>query len=573
MIGVLAQVCVIHQNTLARMSKPLLPSPTEMKRKLTSLFALLVSLAATGQTALVQVGNASADVTLAAIDVWADTVKIAANVNFATSTAYMEVATDAWLRIAPAGSNDTAAAICAVQLALDSNSRTVAFFNGHSGSGYTPIRPPVLHFVQAGQPPTTGYTNLRFYNGATDLATATIHESTLLNETLAAALLYGSFSATKSVESLVYHLNVADGSTALRQTELNLLTNGWADSTLIIALAGFVNPAVNNAGKPLSVYAVPPAGGAWKQLPNSTARIQLIHNSADTALPAVDFYYGANPVAQNVTFRSATPHLEVAAGMVTTIAAAKGGSTSAGDTLVSTPVVFDADKTYAYVLNGLTTTAITPFKPLAFAGFESRTEAHTGYNTDIMVVNGCTDGGAMDIQQTSPVEGAFVADLPFGEMSGYHEQPSADYGFELWKPSATVALREYHARLSQAPHRGSAQVWLISGFADTATHGSTRMAGIWVASPAGGALEELGSTTGIYERPTVTARIYPNPTANTVSIEGRAVSRIEIVDLTGKTVLCSSGTTVDVTALPCGVYHLCATHSDGVSRHVLVVAK
>ena len=115
-----------------------------------------------------------------------------------------------------------------------------------------------------------------------------------------------------------------------------------------------------------------------------TARVQVIHNSPT---PTVDVYANGALLLDNFVFRTATPFINVPAGVTVNLGIALGTSTSVKDTLVNFPVVLTAGKTYVVVAAGIVGNAATPFRlAIQDMGFET---ASTPTNVGIGLFHQC----------------------------------------------------------------------------------------------------------------------------------------------------------------------------------------
>lgn len=88
-----------------------------------------------------------------------------------------------------------------------------------------------------------------------------------------------------------------------------------------------------------------------------TARLQVIHNCADAAAAVVDVYVngGAEPFLNDFAFRTATPFVDVPAGVDLEIGIAPGNSTGPGDIIAALNSTFNLaeGQTYVLVANGI----------------------------------------------------------------------------------------------------------------------------------------------------------------------------------------------------------------------------
>ena len=104
-----------------------------------------------------------------------------------------------------------------------------------------------------------------------------------------------------------------------------------------------------------------------------TAKIQIIHNSPT---PTVDIYVNGNRLLDNFAFRTATPYVDVPAGVTLNIGVGLGTSVTVRDTLVNIPVVLIAGRTYVAIASGIVGNATTPFRlAVTDMGAETATSA------------------------------------------------------------------------------------------------------------------------------------------------------------------------------------------------------
>lgn len=85
----------------------------------------------------------------------------------------------------------------------------------------------------------------------------------------------------------------------------------------------------------------------------STARLQIIHNSADPAAETVDIYVNAELFIDDCAFRDATAFQTVPAGIQLDIGVAPASSGSSDDVIATIPVTLQAHKTYVAIADAL----------------------------------------------------------------------------------------------------------------------------------------------------------------------------------------------------------------------------
>ena len=92
----------------------------------------------------------------------------------------------------------------------------------------------------------------------------------------------------------------------------------------------------------------------------STARLQVIHNAPLN--PNVDIYANGTKLFDNFAFRTATPYIDVPAGVTINVGVAPFTSATARDTVANFPVVLTAGKRYVVVAHGIVGNATRPFR-------------------------------------------------------------------------------------------------------------------------------------------------------------------------------------------------------------------
>lgn len=204
-----------------------------------------------------------------------------------------------------------------------------------------------------------------------------------------------------------------EGSGDLVYLEVELLSEGT--SPLNFDAFSFFNAAgdeVNNSATDGSVTAAPPA------------RAQIIHNAADPAADPVDVYVNGDLTLDDFAFRSATPFLDLPAGVELNVGVAPGNSESAADTLANFPLTLEDGQSYTVVANGVLNPADFADNPdgasTAFTLFvaPNAQEAASGSGSvDVRAVHGATDAPTVDIIQ---VAGAtLLDDVSYGAISPY----------------------------------------------------------------------------------------------------------------------------------------------------------
>ncbi len=183
----------------------------------------------------------------------------------------------------------------------------------------------------------------------------------------------------------------------------------------------------------------------------ASARVQVIHNSADAAAATVDVWYNDIALLPGFAFRTASPFIDVTAGTEFDITIQPPSSTDTTNGLWRKSYTLMGDETYVLVANGIVSASgympATPFD--IYVNAVGQEEAGTSGNTDVLVFHGATDAPTVDVYE--PYAGLrAVDDMSYGEFQGYLELANADYSLQvqtrmavqLW-PSMLLPLRHW----------------------------------------------------------------------------------------------------------------------------------
>ena len=204
---------------------------------------------------------------------------------------------------------------------------------------------------------------------------------------------------------------------------------------------------------------------------SQTARVQIIHNSPD---PSVDIYANSDKLLDNFVFRTATPYIDVPAGVDINIGVAPSNSTSSDDAIANFPVQFEDGKTYVVVAAGVVGGA----EPFNLYVYDMGQETVADGNVGILFFHGSPDAPEVDITTGgSPI----FDDVAFGSFSGYLEVPADSYPVNVTPANDnSTIVASYMADLSF--WKGRTAVIFASGFLS----GSNPAFEPWVALDNGG---------------------------------------------------------------------------------------
>lgn len=228
-----------------------------------------------------------------------------------------------------------------------------------------------------------------------------------------------------------------------------------------------------------------------------TARLEVIHNSADAAAAVVDVYVngGSSPFIDDFAFRTSSGFVDVPAGVALSIGVAPSTSTGPGDIIATVPVgPLTAGETYIAIANGI----VSPsgYMPAPAFGLDiytgARETATGGAGTnDVLVYHGATDAPMVDVDELNHVAGQAVNDLSYSEFQGYLSLGVEDYTLQIQAAASGTPVAAFDAPLATLGVDGAALTVLASGFLDPSMNSNGAAFGLFVSTGAAGPLLEL----------------------------------------------------------------------------------
>lgn len=531
-------------------------------------------------TARLQVLHNSADAAAATVDIYLNGNLLIDDFAFRTASAFIDAPANVEISIAvaPGNSVNVGQAIATVPVTLDARDTYVAIANGIvSPTGYSPATPFSLNVFDMGreEAATAGNTDVLVFHGSTDAPMVDIVESEVVNATIVDDASYGDFAGYLELPTEDYVLNVEDQSgNVVASYDAPLSALSLDDSAITVIASGFLDPSVNSNGEAFGLFAVLASGGAFVALPQATARLQVIHNSADAAAQTVDIYLNDVMLIDDFEFRTASAFIDAPANVTNQIAVAPGNSASSAEAIATVPVTLDSRDTYVAIANGIiSATGYVPATAFSLDVYDmGREEAGTAGNTDVLVFHGSTDAPAVDVVETGVGAGTIVDNASYGDFAGYLELQTADYVLDITDETGATTVAQFQAPLQTLSLDDAAIVVVASGFLDPSVNSDGPAFGLWAATTAGGALVELpNQPLGLVDVITADAAIYPNPVSNgllTIETE-RASGFVSIISLDGRTVkserIETTNTRLDMSDLAPGTYMVQLTQENGAS--------
>ena len=549
-----------------------------MKKLIITMLLFAMTTTITAQTARVQVIHNSADAAAEFVDVYLNDALLIPNFEFRTASPFIDAPAgeEIELSVAPPNSSGVEEAIYTAPVTLTEGETYVVVADGIvSGSGYNPPQDFGLQIYPLGREAATdpANTDVLVHHGSTDAPAVDVVETGVGAGTIVDDLAYTEFQGYLELptDDYILQITTADGSTDVVAYAAPLATLGLDGAAFVAVASGFLDPTQNSDGPAFGVFVALPTGGAMLSLPTvaptQTARVQVIHNSADAAAELVDVYLNETLLIPNFAFRTASPFVNAPADIEIELSVAPANSTGVEEAIYTAAVTLAANETYIVVADGIVSgSGYNPPQPFGLQVYGMGREVATDpANTDVLVHHGSTDAPTVDVVETGVGAGTIVDDISYTEFQGYLELPTADYTLQINTADGSTGVVAYAAPLATLALDGAALVAVASGFLDPSQNSDGPAFGVYVALPAGGELVALPSATlGVEDFDTNTFVMYPNPTASELNFEyptlDSNVFNIIINDMQGRTVVTdrinASNQSMDVTNLSSGLYQV-----------------
>ncbi|MFT7114320.1 MAG: hypothetical protein ACI8P7_001105 [Candidatus Azotimanducaceae bacterium] len=554
--------------------------------------AIFAVATANAQTARIQAIHNSADLAASTVDVYLDGNLLIDDFTYRTASSFIDApaGTQISLAVAPSTSTSVADAIATFEFTLTANETYVLVAEGIvSPTGYNPATPFSINAYPLGREAASkeGNTDVLVHHGATDAPTVDVRERTT-GITIVDDAAYGDFSGYLELPTVDFILDVqtSNGLTTVASYSAPLATLNLEDQALVVVASGFLNPAVNSNGSAFGLWVALPTGGALVELPaaaSPTARVQVIHNSADLAASTVDVYLDGVLLIDDFAFRTASAFIDAPATQEISVAIAPSTSTSVSDAIATFSYNLAINKTYVLVAEGIVSpTGYSPATAFGISVYAAGREvAKIAGNTDVLVHHGATDAPAVDVYESSVPAGNIVTNASYGDFAGYLELATANYTLEVRPTGVTSAVASYEAPLATLNLDDAAIIVLASGFLDPTVNSNGPAFGLWVALPSGGPLVELPTSlpTGLNEinSDNLNFNVYPNPSSDFINIENYDLTKmnISITNILGKQIQNNAYNvtvnSINISHLVQGAYQITITNENKIVGHAKFV--
>lgn len=322
--------------------------------------------------------------------------------------------------------------------------------------------------------------------------------------------------------------------------------------------------------------------------------VQIIHNIADPSASSVAIWVIEGQTAtkkfDNVNFRAATGFWEYTPNVPITFAISPAGATDVSDTIagLSTKLTMTADSGYIIMAvgnlgngfaqnpDGLST------KARLMVIENAKISPPSGSNFRFTFINGATDVSAINLYNESG-NTAWANNVSFAEASEYVSTAPQNYQIFIQDSSTKKVLQTFVSNLGWGQRNG---IIFTSGYLDPSANNNGSKLAVFVnvdnlVIPT----TEVTTTTVKEITNKLNTHSYPNPTANTLSIEftlnDNSPAALEVFDNMGR--LVTTETTdafagnntlrVNTTAFKTGMYFFTLKTKEGISTSRFTVSK
>lgn len=488
------------------------------------------------QLARVQVIHNSPDAAAQTVDIWltagmAAPVKLIDDFEFRTASSFIDAPAGTPLQIGVAPSNSMSAndTIANFNATLMANETYVIVANGIVNTmGYSPAPAFGLDIYAMGREMASmpANTDLLICHGSTDAPTVDVVEVGAGAGTIVDNASYQDFAGYLELPTADYAIQIrtGEGNTTVAEFQAPLSTLGLNGAAAVVVASGFLNPANNSNGPAFGLYVALPAGGQLVQLPTapiSTARVQVIHNSADQAASTVDVWLNNTLLLDDFEFRTASPFIDAPAGTAFDISIQPSNSTDTVNALAKFTYTLTGGEKYILIANGIVSpTGYSPVQAFdIYVQSGAKEKSTTSGNVDVLVFHGSTDAPTVNVNETSVVNGPIVSGASYGDFAGYLDLATMDYQLAIIEAAGGTTVASYSAPLMSLGLADQALAVLASGFLTPSANSNGPSFGLWVALPSGGSLVELPIITAIEGAVSEGSyNVYPNPSTGLVKV-------------------------------------------------------
>lgn len=224
--------------------------------------------------------------------------------------------------------------------------------------------------------------------------------------------------------------------------------------------------------------------------------VQIIHNSADTALTELDIYFNDSLIVDNFEFRTATTFLLIPNQQGDTPSRIYINSNNSVDTseYYLRSDIPSEDGNYLAVIAGtyfqLPYSPQQPFRIDYMAN--ARITGSSTDNADVVFYHGSDDSPTIDIGEIGlNFPDIWVDDISYGQFSNYRSLGDSIYRIGLYDEESIILAISYAGFFKGPEHDGKAYTLIASGFQIPDFNAFGPLFSMFIVGSAGGAFEEM----------------------------------------------------------------------------------
>ena len=567
---------------------------TDMKKTLSTILVVFLAMVGKAQTASVMAIHNSPDPALDSVDMYlldnGTATLLKNNFAFRTATGFINAPAERPIRIVFAGKSSLSIADSVIGFGfnLPNNGKFILIAQGHFQNGFAPQQPFELKVIANAETSKSGTDNkILVYHGSTDAPTVDISafvKTSVADPTyLAEDASYGDNTAYLTVPNADYFINVSlpNQAEALFTYAAPLKTLNVGGEPIVAFASGFLDPSKNLNGKAFGLFAVL-SSGAVVELPlQTTAKLQIIHNSPDALASTVDIYTDLSGSPQilldNFAYRKATPFLSIPANTNFTVWIAPANSTSIAQSIYNMDLNIPGGAELIAVAQGVIDTskyenaANIGFDLIGYVGTVSALEAG---KVTLGILHGSTDAPAVDVRVGGASGPLLTSGLVFGDISDPITTNPTDIVVSVLPAGASTVVASYNAPLSA--FKDSAITVLASGFLSPnvpAGKDAGQGFGLFAVTAAGRVIALPLNTTSVNSNSIHNDyKIYPNPATSYFEVESiYKIVKVVLSTVDGKLVSETRNSSfVNTDDLNKGLYLVTIYSENGVFNTTLV---
>lgn len=197
--------------------------------------------------------------------------------------------------------------------------------------------------------------------------------------------------------------------------------------------------------------------------------VQIIHNSADTALTELDIYLNDSLIADNFQFRTATAFLEIpdtANNLNTKIYINPKNSVDTSSYYFRSSIPLTSGNYLAIIAGTFFQSPYTPQQPFRIDYMaNARITGSSPDNADVVFYHGSDDSPTIDIGEIGlNFPDVWVNDISYGQFSNYRTLGDSIYRIGLYDEESIILAISYAGFFKGPEHDGKAYSLIASGF-------------------------------------------------------------------------------------------------------------